>query len=206
MDPDLVIISTLGQSQTITAIAATGVPIAYIDGSEDMEGTYALIESIGMLTGTNTEAQAMLASMRNEIKAISEKIAGARTPSVYYVAGFGEWGDFTATGDTFIHDLITVAGGNNIAKNAVNWTFQLELLVEANPDIIILPPSWGSTFEETKAQFSSIAGYRDLLAVRMGNLFPFDNGMIERQGPRSAQAVANLAAIFHPTLISPSKR
>ncbi len=206
MDPDLVIISTLGQSQTITAIAATGVPIAFIDGSENMEGTYHVIESIGILTGTETEAQTMLAAMREEIKTIANKITGERKPSVYYVAGFGEWGDFTATGDTFIHDLITLAGGNNIAKNAINWTFQLELLIEADPDIIILPPSWGSTFEETKMQFSSIAGYRDLLAVRTGNLFTFDNAMIERQGPRSAQAVTNLAAIFHPDLISPLKR
>jgi iron complex transport system substrate-binding protein len=206
MNPDLVIISTLGQSQTITAIAATGVPIAFIDGSEDIEGTYHVIESIGIITGTEAEAQTMLVSMRNEIQAISTKIAGQKTPSVYYVAGFGEWGDFTATGDTFIHDLITLAGGENIAKDAVNWTFQLELLVEADPDIIILPPSWGSTFEETKMQFSSIAGYRDLSAVRSGNLFTFDNAMIERQGPRSAQAVTNLAAIFHPDLISPSKR
>ena len=30
--------------------------------------------------------------------------------------GFGEYGDFTAGNDTFIHELITLAGGNNIAK------------------------------------------------------------------------------------------
>lgn len=206
MEPDLVIISTLGQAQTITAVEATGVPLAFLDGSETMEGTYELITSIGELTGTASRAQALVESMRKEITTISAKIAGKPIPSVYYVAGFGEWGDFTATGDTFIHDLLTLAGGRNIAADAVNWSFQLELLVEADPDYIILPPSWGSTFAETKAQFISAPGYRDLSAVKADRLFPVDNGMVERQGPRSAQAVTALASILHPELFATEKR
>ena len=205
-EPDLVIVSTLGQAQTITAVEATGVPIAFLNGSETMEGTYELIIGIGKLTGTETKAQALVTNMRQEIANISAKIAGEPVPAVYYVAGFGEWGDFTATGDTFIHDLLTLAGGRNIAAEAVNWSFQLELLVEADPDYIILPPSWGSTFAETKAQFTSGPGYRDLSAVKADRLFPVDNGMVERQGPRSAQAVAALARILHPEIFLMEKR
>ncbi len=206
MEPDLVIISTLGQTQTITAVEATGVPIAFLNGSETMEGTYDLINGIGELTSTKAKAQALVARMRQDIAAINGKIAGKPVPSVYYVAGFGEWGDFTATGDTFIHDLITLAGGRNIASKAVNWSFQLELLVEANPDFIILPPSWGSTFVETKAQFTTGTGYQDLTAVQENRIFPVDNGMVERQGPRSAQAVAALAKILHPEVFATENR
>jgi iron complex transport system substrate-binding protein len=206
MEPDLVIISTLGQAQTITAVEATGVPIAFLNGSETMEGTYDLINGIGELTGTKAKAQALVASMRKDVASINVKIAGQTVPSVYYVAGFGEWGDFTATGDTFIHDLITLAGGRNIAAEAVNWSFQLELLVQADPDFIILPPSWGSTFAETKAQFISGPGYRDLKAVKADRLFPVDNGMVERQGPRSALAVAALAKILHPEVLATETR
>ena len=206
MEPDLVIISTLGQAQTITAIEATGVPIAFLNGSETMEGTYELISGIGELTATEAKANALVDSMRKEIATISAKIAGNPIPSVYYVAGFGEWGDFTATGDTFIHDLITLAGGRNIASKAVNWSFQLELLVEADPDFIILPPSWGSTFVETKAQFTTGTGYQDLTAVQENRIFPVDNGMVERQGPRSAQAVAALAKILHPEAFATENR
>ncbi|PKL11474.1 MAG: ABC transporter substrate-binding protein [Spirochaetae bacterium HGW-Spirochaetae-8] len=206
MEPDLVIISTLGQAQTITAVEATGVPIAFLNGSETMEGTYHLINGIGELTGTKSKAQALVASMRQDIASINAKIAGESVPSVYYVAGFGEWGDFTATGDTFIHDLLTLAGGRNIAADAVNWSFQLELLVEADPDYIILPPSWGSTFTDTKAEFIAAPGYRDLSAVKADRLFPVDNGMVERQGPRSAQAVAAIARILHPEVFGTENR
>jgi iron complex transport system substrate-binding protein len=206
MEPDLVIISTLGQAQTITAVEATGVPIAFLNGSETMEGTYDLINGIGELTDTMAKAQTLVAGMRQDIAAINAKITGKPVPSVYYVAGFGEWGDFTATGDTFIHDLITLAGGRNIASKAVNWSFQLELLMEADPDFIILPPSWGSTFVETKAQFTTGPGYRDLTAVQENRIFPVDNGMVERQGPRSAQAVAALAKILHPEVFATENR
>jgi ABC-type Fe3+-hydroxamate transport system substrate-binding protein len=85
MEPDLVIISTLGQAQTITAVEATGVPIAFLNGSETMEGTYHLINGIGELTGTKSKAQALVASMRQDIASINAKIAGESVPSVYYV-------------------------------------------------------------------------------------------------------------------------
>ncbi len=198
LQPDLVIISTLGQSQTIEAIESTGIPVALIDEPGTMEGTYLLIETVGAATGTDAAAKALTTAMRTRIAAVSESVASLAAPTVYYVAGFGEWGDFTATGDTFIHDLITLAGGENIAKDAVNWSYQLELLISNDPDIIILPPLWGSTFEQTKHEFITHPSYRKLSAVQNNRIVTIDSNLVERQGPRSAQAVETLADLFHP--------
>jgi len=200
VDPDVVILSTLGHEQTITALEQAGLHVAYLNESETMEGTFRLIQSVGRLTGKRSQAEALIAQMQATIATVENTIATRARPRVYYVAGFGQWGDFTATGDTFIHDIINLAGGENIASDATNWSFQLELLLERDPDIIILPPSWGSTFEETKQQFVTAEAYRNLSAVKTGNIYPFDNGMIERQGPRSAQAVLELALLLHPSI------
>lgn len=192
VDSDLVIISNLGQLQTIEAIEMTGIPVAFIDEPQTMEGTFQIIEQVGTVTGTAIEAMEIVDGMRAILDQIDTP-DGTDRPTVYYVAGFGEWGDFTATGDTFINDIISLAGGMNIASDAVNWSFQLELLHARDPDIIVLPPLWGSTFEETYGQFVNHPSYANLSAVKNGNIIDIDNNIIERQGPRSAQATMILA-------------
>ncbi len=195
VEPDMVIISNLGQLQTIEAIELTGAPVAFIDEPQTMEGTYRIIEQVGALTGTADRAQQIVDSMRSALANISIDPEAIR-PTVYYVAGFGEWGDFTATGDTFIHDIITLAGGQNIAADAVNWGFQLELLHARDPQIIILTPMWGSTFEDTREEFINHPSYANLTAVREGNIVNIDSNILNRQGPRSAEAVVYLAQEF----------
>lgn len=191
-NPDLVIISNLGQLQTIEAIEMTGIPVAFIDEPQTMEGTFNIIEQVGKITGTTDEATAIVERMKATLADIDLPDSEER-PTVYYVAGFGEWGDFTATGDTFIHDIITLAGGENIAADAVNWSLQLELLHASDPNILILPPLWGSTFAETSEQFINHPSYSSLTAVKQGNIIQIDSSLMERQGPRSAMATALLA-------------
>lgn len=193
---DLVIISNLGQMQTIEAIERAGVPVAYIDEPGTMAGTFRIIELIGELTGTSERAIEMIGQMSREIAEVQASIAGRRKPTAYYVAGFGEWGDFTATGDTYLHDIITFAGAENIAGNAVNWSYQLELLLAQDPEIIILPPMWGSTFEKTKQEFTNHPSYKNLHAVTSGNIISIESNLMERQGPRSAEAVRQLAQLI----------
>ena len=199
MEPDIVIISNLGQLQTIEALEYAGIPVLFLDEEETMDGTYRIIAAIGTITGKIAESQQLIADMKSQIASVSQLTQSER-PTVYYVAGFGEWGDFTATGDTFLHDIITLAGGDNIAADAINWSFQLELLHAHDPQIIILPPLWGSTFDETKYQFVNHPSYAPLSAVKNGAVVPIDSNIMERQGPRSAEAVVKLAEIFHTLL------
>ena len=199
LEPDLVIVSNLGQLQTIEAIERAGIPVAFIDEPERMEGTYEIIVKTGALMGRASEGEQLVRQMRQRIEALTLPPEQER-PTVYYAAGFGEWGDFTATGDTFIHDIITLAGGQNIASDAVNWSFQLELLHARDPDIIILPALWGSTFEETLRQFVAHPSYSPLSAVKEGRIVTIESNMIERQGPRSAESTVLLAELFRETV------
>ena len=193
--PDVVIISNLGQLQTIESIELAGIPVAFLDEPETMDGTFRIIEKVGVLTTRQTEASQLIAEMKEQLNQITQQNAGRR-PTVYYAAGFGEWGDFTATGDTFIHDIITLAGGDNIASDARNWTFQLELIHAYDPDIIILPALWGSTYAQTYHQFTTHPSYKSLTAVTNDAIVTIESNMIERQGPRSAEAGLLLAEQF----------
>ncbi len=43
-------------------------------------------------------------------------------------------------------------------------------------------------------------GYKELPAVKNGNLFTVDNNLVDRQGPRIADGLEALAKIFHPEI------
>ena len=200
LEPDIVLVSTLGQNQTIEAIENAGIKVAYINESQSMEGTYSLIEDVGILIDRTQEASQLIDGMKEEIDKVTERISRFQKKTVYYVAGFGQWGDFTATGDTFLHEMIELAGGINVARDASNWTFSLEELLEQDPQIIILPPTWGATFEQTKDAFISYEAYQSLSAVINDSIYYVDGDILNRQGPRSAHAVNLLSRVIHPEL------
>ncbi len=195
LEPDVVILGNLGQSQTIDALERSGLKVAFIDEQESIAGTYNLIDKIATLTGTLDQAKVVNQAMADNITQAQSLTFDP--PTVYYVAGFGEWGDFTATGDTYLHDIITQAGGINIAADATNWGYQVELILAHDPDIIILPAMWGSTPEETLAFFSTSPPYNRLTAVKEGKIITsVENNVMERQGPRSGLALLQLAEAF----------
>ena len=121
-EADLVIISNLGQMQTIEAIERAGIPVAYLDEPGTLAGTLRIIGLVGEITGTSEQALEIIGSMSDVLAEVQSSIAGRERPTAYYVAGFGEWGDFTATGDTYLHDIISFAGAQNIAADALNWS------------------------------------------------------------------------------------
>lgn len=193
LNPDIVIISNLGQIQTIEALELASIKVAFLDEPQNMEGTYKIIEKVATITATEEKGAQIIAQIKNEIAQVKASLPDTKIASVYYVAGFGEWGDYTATQETFIDDIINLAGAKNIAYDAFNWSFQKELIVERDPDVIILPPLMGSTFEQTVKEFSSQEPYNSLTAVKKNRFIAIDDSMLERQGPRSGQAVKQLS-------------
>lgn len=193
LEPDVVIISNIGQKETVEALDRAHIKIAYFDEDQDMEGTYSLIEKVGQLTGTKQVAEQLISSMRDIVSEVQHSNVGKNRPTAYYVTGFGEWGDFTATGDTYLHDIITLAGADNIASSGSGWSFQLESLIASDPDVIIMAPMWGSSMDESIEEFKNHSFYSSLSAVKNNKIFGLEENILERQGPRSAQAVKELS-------------
>lgn len=197
LEPDLIIASSLANDEVLQALKKTGIPLATINKQEKLSGAMEMIQDIGILCGREEESKSLTADMRRRIDAVQERVKDLPKPTCYYVIDFGQF-DSTATGDTYINEMIELAGGDNIAKDGSYWTYSKELLAEKDPQIIILTPHWGSDYETTKQLFCSSSIYKDLTAVKTRNIYPIDNNTVDRQGPRSAQAIEDFAKIFHP--------
>ena len=114
LEPDLVVASTHISEEVINKLREVGVTVAFLNEQESFEGTYSAIANIGKLIGEETLAQQVIAEMQGKIDDTVTKIAALPKtedmPKVYYTMGFGE-GDFTAGGDTFIGEMITLEIG-----------------------------------------------------------------------------------------------
>lgn len=191
LEPDIVIASTHFSEESNKKLTDLGVKVVVLYAANDIEGAYSIIETMGTIFNVNEAAATAVKDMQTSIKETKALIEGLDKPSVYYVVGFGEFGDYTAGGDTFINQMISQAGGNNIAQAVSGWSYTLESLVEADPDIIIIS-------EDMKSDFETAENYKDLTAVKNSRVYGIDKNIIERQGYRNAEGLRTLAEIMHP--------
>ncbi len=193
LNPDIVIASTHFTKESLDKLTALSIPVVVLADQDSFEGAYCTIEDISRLIGAEIEGNRLITDMKTTVDSVKNAVRGKDKPSIYYVIGFGEYGDFTAGGDTFINQIITMAGGNNIAAGIQGWSFSLEQIVDSDPDILVCSKFW-----DAKDSIMGANGYRDLRAVKNGNLFEIDNNMLDRQGPRLAEGLKALAKILHP--------
>jgi len=193
LNPDLIIASTHFDPDVLKKLEDSGLTVAVLYGEESFEGVYNTILKTGRLLNADENANAVVTDMQAKVKKVNEAVENQPKPKTYYVVSYGEGGDYTATGETFISQIIDMAGGENIANDATGWKYNLEALVEKNPDIVIC-----SKYFEAKAGIKSANGYNELTAVKEGKLFEIDNNMLDRQGPRLADGLEALAKILHP--------
>ena len=191
LNPDIVIASTHFPEEALNKLVSAGETVAVLMGQESFEGVYdGVIKPVSVILGDPAAGDALVASMQATVDEALATAAGfSSKPSVYYVVGFGEGGDWTAGGDTFINEMIEMAGGRNIAADVSGWSFSQEALVEGDPDLILLP-RWA------EQSFVSAPFYSDLRAVKEGHAVAINEDTIVRQGPRLADGLSELVSVI----------
>lgn len=193
LKPDLVFASTHFQKETLNRLEELNIKVVVLYGEESFEGVYEVIQKTGILLNAQKEAEDVIKKMKDRIEMVMERVSDLEKPSVYYVVSYGKYGDYTAGRGTFIASLIETAGGKNAADDVEGWNYSLERLLEKDPDIMIC-----SKYFDTKAGIESTNGYNSLKAVKDGKLYEIDNNMLDRQGPRLADGLYEIARIIHP--------
>ena len=197
MQPDLVISGSMVGKKVTDQMDAMGVPMVCVIEKPKFEALYDNITAIGKLVGKEHEADSLNKVLSCELLALSEADAivtsqplntqnsQLKTPSCYYVVGYGAGGNFTAGGNTFINDIIRMAGGRNIAEDIEGWSYSLEALVQEDPDYIIVR-------REDSAAFCGMKPYNRLSAVRNGHVIGIVSGTLDLQVPRNIDAILYL--------------
>jgi len=162
-------------------------PKSYADVETD-------IENIGMLAGTSDQAQEVADSMIKAAADVTQKV-GEREQKTTFLEIYSK-PLMTAGANTFINDMIAIAGGTNIGAEAGDGfpQFSTEVLVKDDPQVYIADS--GSMSEP--GDITKRPGFADLTAVRDGHVYVIEDSIIARPGPRLAEGLQQLAQMIHP--------
>ncbi len=205
LNPDLILATAGVQGETVDTLRALGNKVLVLD-PPNVEGVLNDILLVGKATGKNAEATSLVSSLRARMDAVVAKVANAQSkPEVYYEVWYDSTSLWSAGSKAFQNELIQKAGGTNIFEDQPLDYFQSssEAVVERNPDVILLPSSgmgFGTPFWGTIADVKARPGWDSISAVKNDKLYEVDSDTIARAGPRVADAIEDLAAIFHPDL------
>lgn len=191
--PELVIASTNLKEENIEKLEEAGIKVLVFEDHNSFISTYEMIKNVGIAIDAQGEAKKVIEDMNNTVNEVEEKVKGEKEKSVYYVVGYGKDGDFTAGGDTFIGEMIEMAGGANVAGDVEGWSYSLDKLAEKDPEILIV-----SDREGVKEDILNAKGYKDLTAVKEGRVYTINEDILDRHGPRLAEGLRELANIIHP--------
>lgn len=191
LNPDLVISGSMIPRKSTIQMEKMGVPTVCVIEQQHYEGLYDNISKIGRLIGCTQTADSLNAVLRDRLKRLDVQTT-TKPRSVYYVVGFGASGNFTAGGDSFINDIIRLAGGRNIAEDITGWSYSLENLMQQNPEYIVIR-------KEDSAAFCRMPPYNQLDAVKNGRVIAIESSLIDLQVPRNTEAIQFLFDRLHQT-------
>lgn len=199
LQPDLVLMAGINTPEQVKALEDAGITVYFLANPTTLEELYANLEIVGKLTGHEKEAADLAVSLRARVKAVTERIAAySSKPVVFYELDASvPSSPWTAGPGTFIDTLIGMAGGLNLAGDLEGAWVQIsqEELILRDPDIILLgDANYGVTVESVAQR----PGWEVLKAVKDGKVFPFDDNLLSRPGPRLVDALEALAKILHP--------
>ena len=201
LNADIAIASSIVDPSFIDSLNKAGIKAYQFYYENSFDDTYTLIEKVAEVIGKQEEAKALIESMKAKVAAVAQKTAAVENKkSAIFMVGYGEWGDYAATGDTYLDGVIKAAGGINAAESGIAWSVSKELLIKADPDVVILSGYAGQDPAEAIASFTSTAPYSELKASKNGHVYVVDGDAAQRQGVRTADIVEEFAKLLYPEL------
>lgn len=197
LDPDLIIVTDITGDHG-QRLLGLGYPVVHVS-PENLTEIYEGILLIGSMTGHRQKAEQVVNDMQMHVDQIVNTVSGVtdeQKPTVFYEV----WGDplMTAGPGSFMHELIELAGGINIASDTgVAWPlFSLETIVERDPAVIL------TTFTDTVEQLLSGArpAWKGIRAVDEKRVYLMVEDEMARPGPRIVLGLAGVAKALHPDL------
>ncbi|ASJ09065.1 vitamin B12 transporter [Thermococcus siculi] len=190
LNPDLILVDSY--SMTVLNELEKIAPVVVVD-PHSMDDIPGALQLLGEVFNAENEAQKAIAEFNSGVETISSAVKGESKLKVFYVV----WNDplMTAGGETFIGDVIELAGGRNIFNDTTGWpTVSPEQVIERNPDVIILTPHCGMSVQDVYN--SPLA---DTKAAKDGRVYVIENeNDLIHPSPRVVRGLETVAKLLHP--------
>jgi iron complex transport system substrate-binding protein len=205
LQPDLVLAGGNGitPAQDIDHLRSLDIPVLVLY-PQTISAVSDDITLVGEATGADTAAADAVATIEARIDEVIDGVEGVDTPRTFYEIGYGP-DIYGPAPDSFIADMVTLAGGDPVTTgDAASFSIPLEKLIKDDPQIIVL----GDAAYEPRVCPADVAardGWGSITAVTDNAIYPVNDLIVTRPGPRIGEGLADLALAIHPDAqITPS--
>lgn len=200
--PDIVILqSAQSDLQHKLEIAHISTLVVHSDSIEDVLGS---IREVGLLTGRTTEARTLAERISAKLEDLRRRYAGAPHKRVLLIVGrqpASLQNIFAAGSKTYLGELITAAGGDNVAPASSTPYVPLtkEQLISLDPDILIDSSlgEAGSNPAVVQAHKKAWQQLPTLKAAKTGHIYYLEDPHLMVPGPGMPATADKLAQLLH---------
>jgi iron complex transport system substrate-binding protein len=200
LEPDLILAHDDHQQPIIDALTDNGLTVFAVN-SVDLADVYQAISWIGQIADVQPRAEALNQQIQADIAAITagiEQVPPDERPTVFYEV----WAEplMTAGPNSFIGEIITLAGGRNIFTDIAEDFPEIspEVVIARNPAVIL--SSQFNAENLTPEMLANRPGWSEIEAVKTGNIHFLNDDMISRPGPRVALGLREVVNVLYPDL------
>lgn len=194
--PDLCLATKDGNPKHIVdKIVSLGIPV-YVINPRNLQQIMDTISRLGALLHAEQAAAELVADMEKRIRQVeAQVIQGGQKPRVFFQIDAEPL--FSAGSDTFIHELIELAGGINTTAGEVSYPrYSWEDIIVLQPDVVLISSMAGGLTPEYL--ISSWKKWSLLSAVKNNQIFVVDAELFDRPTPRLVDGLEEIAAILQP--------
>lgn len=175
------------------------IPLFVLE-AQTLEDILLQIHMLGKMFEKVSAANELTQSMRQRIADIRRKVETSPARRVLYVLNSQPL--ITVGPGSFIHQMIGLAGGVNIAAQAgmAYPKLSMEAVLRADPEVLIFPSGVVETVPRSEQQ--QWRRWDSLSAVKQQRFHEVSSDLLNRPGPRVIEALEQLARAIHPEQFS----
>lgn len=189
LKPDLIVVWMHGSAaQQIDRLRALGIPVFHSE-SHRLEDVADGLRRLGLLTGTEPQANAVAVAYEQDLAALRQRYAGRAPVRVFYQV----WHEplLTFNDRHLVADAIRGCGGVNVfgALPALVPTISAEAVLAARPDVVVTTQRMGTQTDDGLDRWRSLKQFEP---GAKGRFVLLDTDLISRQTPRILQGMRAL--------------
>jgi len=199
--PDLVVIDASLQSRFIPTLEGFGLTVIALE-AKSVDNVKENFKLLAKVTFKLSEGARLVNELESVISNVSSKVSQISNTKTLFLV----WHDpmYAAGNETYLNELISIAGGENMVTRNGWVVVNPEEVVAANPGVIILSSmSLPLNPDEMFSYFNSLPGFEHVDAIKNNRVYILTEGAsnaVERAGPRLMDGLQILAYILHPEI------
>lgn len=199
LNPDIIVGDKRMSSGAVDELRQLGLTV-FITGGEQIDEVQKDIHTFGKLFNCIPEAKNVIERMNGEREKVLSRIQAI--PDSTKVKVFIEHSPslYTTGRGTFMHEIITLAGGTNIAGKIDGWgRMTEEEVLQANPDVILYLTG-GNRKTKLRELMLARKAWKNISAIKANRLYGIDKDIVSRPGPRLTKGLMSVAGVLYPEL------